>query len=203
MSRIEGLIMYAGQFDTIFDVGCDHGYIGLCALKETTAKVVFSDISEKCLSKAKINLGEKYIDRAEFVVCDGVPKGRKADVAIIAGMGGQNIMKILQNANHDVKKFVLQPMSNVTKLREYVYTHYKVEVDDVLEDSGRFYVVIVIKNEFDSVTVDDKIKYFGITSSIISDTKRKFLRYKRNILKKSIAFSTESMIQLKLIENLI
>lgn len=202
MNRIESLIMYAGQFDLLLDVGCDHGYIGLYALEKTTAKVVFSDISEKCLSKAKANLCEKY-ERAEFVVCDGVPKGRKADVAIIAGMGGQNIIKILQNASADVDRFVLQPMSNVEKLREYIYTHYKVEVDDVIEECGRFYVVIVIKNEFSNVVVDDKIKYFGISNGEISDAKRRFLQYKRNILQKSIAFSTESVIQLNLIENLI
>ena len=203
MSRIESLIMYAGQFDSLIDVGCDHGYIGLYALEKTTAKVVFSDISEKCLSKARINSGEKFRDRAEFVVCDGVPKDSKADVAIIAGMGGQNIIKILQNASSEINRFVLQPMSNVDKLREYIYTHYKVEVDDVIEDGGRFYVVIVIKNEFSNVAVDDKIKYFGISNGEISDAKRRFLQYKRNILKKSIAFSTESVIQLNLIENLI
>ncbi|MGN1227722.1 MAG: tRNA (adenine(22)-N(1))-methyltransferase TrmK [Christensenellales bacterium] len=61
---------------TYFDIGCDHGKIGLELLKRnTTSKVVFCDISLKNLNKAKELCNLNFIDnkRALFINCDGIP----------------------------------------------------------------------------------------------------------------------------------
>ena len=202
MSRIDELLNLAGSFNTLIDVGCDHGYLGITALEKTTAKVVFSDISEKCLMKARQNIPSWLSSRASFVVCDGVPN-IDTDVAIIAGMGGLNIIDILKSVKSRVKKYILQPMKNIDKLREYIYTHFEVIYDDIIIDNGRYYTVIVANNMPYNIKLNDEILYFGAFGQPLSDNKRKFLLYKRNILKKSIAFNNESVLQLNCIDRLL
>ena len=186
MSRIDELLKYAGDYDKLIDVGCDHGYLGITALQKTTASVVFSDISEKCLMKARQNLPSKYAKRAEFLVCDGVPN-IDADVVVLAGMGGLNIINILKNSKANISRYILQPMNNIEKLREYVYSRYEVVIDDVIIEDDRFYIFLVVKN----------------TPKSISENKYKFLLYKRNIIKKFLAFNEQSMLQLKSIDSLL
>ena len=202
MSRIDELLKYAGDYDKLIDVGCDHGYLGITALQKTTASVVFSDISEKCLMKARQNLPSKYTKRAEFLVCDGVPN-IDADVVVLAGMGGLNIINILKNSKANISRYILQPMNNIEKLREYVYSRYEVVIDDVIIEDDRFYIFLVVKNTPKSIEINDDIKYFGAFQKPISENKYKFLLYKRNIIKKFLAFNEQSMLQLKSIDSLL
>ena len=54
------------------DVGCDHGYIAEKVIENALAtKVIISDISEKCLSKAVKRLNENYKGMFTAVVSDG------------------------------------------------------------------------------------------------------------------------------------
>ena len=201
MSRLEEIFKYTGTFDSIIDVGCDHGYLGLMALERTTARVVFSDISQKCLQKAISNVGDKYKDRVEFLVCDGVPD-RPADVAIIAGMGGRNILRMCKRP-FNIDRLVLQPMNYIEELREYLYTHFVVETDDIIKEGEKFYTVIVIKNEKSNIQISDETKFFGVINGEISDNKREYLLYKKNKLKNHIAFNHKSMLQLECINRLL
>ena len=57
---------------------------------------------------------------------DGLAPIDHADVSVIAGIGGYEIIKMLncQNVNSDFERkcdvFVLQPAQNVNELREYI-----------------------------------------------------------------------------------
>lgn len=111
---------------SLVDVGCDHGYIAKILLDEATVeKVIESDISEQSLDKAKILLSaDKYDGRVQFIVSDGLNDidTEGYDTLLIAGMGEDSIIKILDANIHKVKDFdyvVLQAMGEGSRIRKY------------------------------------------------------------------------------------
>ena len=125
------------------DVGCDHGYCALYMLENNLCgRAVISDISSKSLNKAKLLLAE-YIDegRVEAVCCDGLSEVREADLVLIAGMGGEEIVKILKQG-YIPQSFVFQPMRNADILRVFLIERgCAVDEDDMFTD-GKFYFII-------------------------------------------------------------
>ncbi len=144
MGRIEILCSYIDKCDTFADVGCDHGYCTQYALKSGKCKsAVIADISAKCLAKAETLLAD-FIKKGvcRSVCCDGlngVP--RDTEQVLIAGMGGDEIIKILTQG-FVPEKFVFQPMKNVVGLRKFLLDRgCKITADDIFYD-GKYYFVI-------------------------------------------------------------
>ena len=123
MNRIDAICAHLSPCDTFADVGCDHGYCtqymlsnGLCR------RAVIADISAQSLSKAERLLREYIAAGAcTSVCCDGLEGIAEdaADLVLIAGMGGEEILKIIKNA-YIPASFVFQPMKNAQKLRSYL-----------------------------------------------------------------------------------
>ena len=125
------------------DVGCDHGYCAQYMLENNLCeRAVISDISFKSLSKATTLLKD-YIaaGRLTAVCCDGLGEVRGADLVLIAGMGGEEIVKILKEG-YIPPSFVFQPMKNAELLREYLLASgCAIDEDDVFRD-GKYYFII-------------------------------------------------------------
>ena len=140
--RLQRLVDVIPQSDTLADVGCDHGYVGIEALKRGVArKVVFVDISAQCLQKARTNCPTALQDNAAFVCQDGLGQ-IDCDTAVICGMGGLEILSVLNAAKRLPKAVVLQPMRNIVDTRKYVSRHYKIALDETFFD-GKYYTVIL------------------------------------------------------------
>lgn len=151
--------------ETFADIGCDHGYISYAMLKEKKAKkVVFSDVSAKCLKKAQ-DLLASFVNEgvAEGVVSDGFSKLPKVDSALIAGMGGEEIVSIIKNATNLPSTFILQPMKNSEKVRALlVEIGYKLERDYTFFAEGKYYDLILATKGQDFLSEDEI--YFGKTN---------------------------------------
>ena len=145
MNRITKLCSYLFECGTFADVACDHGYIAEYMLKNGLCEsAVVSDISEKCLNKAETLLA-KYISagKCRAVCCDGL-KGIdcNTDCVVIAGIGGEEIIKIL-NEGFMPNSFVFQPMKNANTLREYLLKKdCRIETDDIFTDGKKYYFII-------------------------------------------------------------
>ena len=125
MKRTKRLQTVCGQLspcDTLADVGCDHGYCTLYALERGLCRrAVISDISRSSLHKAE-ELLSSYIaeGRVESVCCAGLSQvPRNCDQVLIAGMGGEEIVKILEGSFLP-QALVLQPMKNTEKVRAFL-----------------------------------------------------------------------------------
>ncbi|MDE6868346.1 MAG: class I SAM-dependent methyltransferase, partial [Clostridia bacterium] len=144
MDRITRLCSYLDKCNVFADVACDHGYCtkfmldsGLCK------KAIVSDISEKSLSKARILLAD-YIGKGacSAVCCDGLEKVKGADCVLIAGIGGEEIIKILRNGEIP-QNFIFQPMKNAKDLRIFLLERGSVlTCDDVFFDGKNYYNII-------------------------------------------------------------
>jgi len=129
------------------DVGCDHGILSLYLLQNgLTDRLVATDISAPSLRKTATLLQKNGLsERAECVVCDGLPVDRNFDQVLIAGMGGNEICKILTQyftRNSARPILVLQPMRDFEKVRKLLNAFgYKIVVDRLIFDK-KFYLLI-------------------------------------------------------------
>ena len=81
----------------IADVGCDHGKLAYYLLDNGIVDyAVVSDISKPSLNKA-VDILSKTKYNFDYICCDGLTgyKGYNIDQCIIAGMGGDEIIKII------------------------------------------------------------------------------------------------------------
>jgi tRNA (adenine22-N1)-methyltransferase len=144
MGRIDVICSYLDKCKTFADIGCDHGYCTQYMLDNNLCDdAIITDISAKSLNKAQTLLS-KYIDggRCNYICCDGLNGVESnVDLVLIAGMGGEEIVKILKEA-FIPKNFVFQPMKNAEVLREYLLNNNcKLQRDDIFKD-GKYYFII-------------------------------------------------------------
>ncbi len=144
MGRLEIICSYIDDCQSFADIGCDHGYCTLHALQSGKCKTaVISDISAKSLAKAE-NLLKDYISvgRCRSVCCDGLEGvSEDCELALIAGMGGMEIIKILTEG-FIPRRFILQPMKNAEELRRFLIdSGCKIVADDIFYD-GKYYFLI-------------------------------------------------------------
>ncbi|MDR3186089.1 MAG: class I SAM-dependent methyltransferase [Christensenellaceae bacterium] len=145
--RLQALLSYI-DCDTLADIGCDHGKISLGAILSRKAKfVVAADISKSCLEKA-ITLANNFNlrDKIKFFVSNGFQSiTRKVDQAVIAGMGGIEITKIMSHENCP-SRLILAPHSKCDILREHIScNNYRIVCDNIVKSQKKFYPVIVLE----------------------------------------------------------
>lgn len=158
--RLEKILAALPSCDVLADIGCDHGYVGLGALQQGVAqKVVFVDISAPSLQKARQHCSAELLPRASFVCQNGIGKVQ-ADCAVIAGMGGMEIISVLDGAEHLPKYLVLQPMRNQREVRQRILQDYEILTDEMFFD-GKFYDLITAKRSTCSQTLTARQLLFG------------------------------------------
>ena len=96
MDRLQAIFSVIPECEVLADVGCDHGKLTRqVALSGKAKKVIATDISQTCLNKAmELNAD---LDNVEYGVGDGLKalQGKKCDVIVLSGMGGNTMMSIL------------------------------------------------------------------------------------------------------------
>lgn len=142
--RLGAVLKLIGKADVFADIGCDHGKLAAAAITSGAAKKCIAvDISAASLEKAR-KLSQKLgiLDRMEFVEGDGFSKiNTHVDVAVIAGMGGREIAKIL-NKPHSADRYILVPHQDASFLREYLNANgFSAKKDFVVKD-GNYYDII-------------------------------------------------------------
>ncbi len=143
--RIREICESLSYAEVFADIGCDHGYCTEYMLKhDLCARAYISDISAGSLSKAE-KLLKKEIEKGRCipVVANGLEGIKEpCNLVLIAGMGGEEIIKILTDRPLP-ERFVLQPMQNSEKLRRFLIERgARIERDDTF-GSGPTYDRIV------------------------------------------------------------
>lgn len=171
--RLKFIFSHIPNCDYFADIGCDHGYISQLMLEQNKCKkLVYSDISAPSLQKAqKLLCG---YENAKPVCCSGLEKiDNTVDCVLIAGMGGENIISILQNGFLP-KTLVLQPMKNTDKLRVYLNKNgYFLQKDFIFKAENKFYnLLIAVKGS--QVLSQEEIEY-GVDN--LKNPSKDFIEY--------------------------
>ena len=145
---------------TVLDVGTDHAIIPIELVKNgKSPRATETDISTPSLEKGIKNISLAGLSEKISAYCTdgtlGVPLENVDDI-IIAGMGGELIMKILsqdERLRSEKFRFILQPMTKPEELRRYLYQNgFAVISEQKILAEGRAYAVIFA--EFNGKTVD-------------------------------------------------
>ena len=132
------------------DVGTDHGQLPVFLAQGGYSGALFaSDIREGPLSAARRTAAEAGLAaRIRFLLCDGLKlcPPDEIDTIVIAGMGGDMIVKILDEAEWcmDARyRLLLQPMTKCEVLRYWlVNNEFGIESETLVEDGGILYQVL-------------------------------------------------------------
>ena len=136
--------------DTLADVGCDHGYVGIKLIKDDKFKhVIAMDVNAGPLEGAMNNIRSQALEkRISCRLSDGLDAlgDNEADAVVIAGMGGSLICRILENNIHKlkgIKQLVLGAQSEIEDVRRFLYEHnLAIDKEDMLLEDGKYYQII-------------------------------------------------------------
>ena len=148
--RLEAIVNLCPKSKVVADIGCDHGLVTAELVLEDIAKhVIATEKSEQCLNKAILFVDSINISPfVSFRHGDGfnaITKYDKINLAIIAGMGGDEIIKILERKPKRLYNFILQPMKDAPLLREYLSQHgFKIVVDKLIKENDKFYDLLQV-----------------------------------------------------------
>lgn len=132
------------------DVGCDHGYIPIALVTEGHVQsAIAMDINQGPLERARQNIEQfaaaQYI---ETRLSDGVAAlyPGEVDSVIIAGMGGNLMVRILEKGRdvfEKTREMILQPQSEIAFVRHYLANHgYQIVDEDMVFEDGKYYIIM-------------------------------------------------------------
>lgn len=173
--RLELVASFVEKGSRIADVGTDHGYIPIYLVESGIAQwAAAMDIRSGPLERARTHVAEhKLTDCIDIRLSDGVKAlmPDEADSVIIAGMGGELIIHILDEGKHlwsSVKEWILSPQSDLQSVRSYLAENgFLIVQESMLEEEGKYYTVMK--------AVRGSMRY----------EKASYYRYGRNLIKAS------------------
>lgn len=136
------------------DVGTDHAYLATdLVMSGKCSRVIASDVKEGPLDSARKTV-EKFgvADKVDLVMSDGLENIDLNGVTdiVIAGMGGETIVKILEKKVYDLDgvRLILQPMSKPEILRKWLYQNvFQAVAERAVEDGDKMYTVICAEHD--------------------------------------------------------
>lgn len=154
-NRLKNLVSFVTPGEKVADVGTDHGFIPIyLAVKELSPCLIASDVRQGPLLTARRNAAQYGVeDRISFRLSDGLAAvGREeVDTVILAGMGGETILHILEASPWSLeKKLILQPQSKTPELTAWLAGNGCFPVTAHLaEDAGIYYTIFLFQRGSD------------------------------------------------------
>jgi tRNA (adenine22-N1)-methyltransferase len=131
------------------DVGTDHGYLPVWLLQRgRIASAIAADIGAEPLAHARATAEEYGVSGIDFRLCDGLSgiAPEETDAVVIAGMGGETIVHILEGASwtrEPGKTLLLQPMTKPELLRVWLTAHgYRIWQEHLVHDKSFIYPIL-------------------------------------------------------------
>ncbi len=152
--RLTAVTALVGACKKMADVGTDHGYIPIHLLRSGICeRAIAMDVNVGPLQRAKEHIAAYGLnEQIETRLSDGVQALRvgECEVVVVAGMGGPLTIKILEEGKKvfcELKEFVLQPQSEIEKVRRYLYDNtYSIVEEDMVFEDGKFYPMMRVVN---------------------------------------------------------
>ncbi len=154
MQRLQTLCEMVSAGKTLADIGTDHAFLPIELVREgKTPSALALDIGEGPLLAAKEHIMEAALqDRIKTRISDGFQAllSGEAETAVIAGMGGALIIRILSAKDPrtlGIEELVLGPQSEEKEVRRFLQENgYRMTDERYVEEDGKFYVLIKAEN---------------------------------------------------------
>lgn len=148
--RLQAVADFVTPGSRTADIGTDHGFLPIYLIQSGRCpRVIAMDIRKGPLLRAQEHIAAAGLAQViQTRLSDGMQKlaQGEADSAVIAGMGGQTVIHILKEASHltgSFKELILEPQSDLAKVRAYVREHKMyIDKEDLVCEAGKFYPVL-------------------------------------------------------------
>ena len=155
-SRLQKIIDTIETCETLADIGCDHGYVAISALRSGRAKrAIAADVAKGPLDIARRNCeAEQVGDRVSTVLSDGfsnIPDSADINCAVIAGMGGLLMERLLREGRlkrfPQLRQLVLSPQSDLDAVRRLLIDElsYTISTEYMVLDEGKYYYIMDVR----------------------------------------------------------
>ncbi len=166
LQTISDIIKKYSNHGLFADIGSDHGYLPVeLVLKDVFSYAYACDIADGPLQACQntINL-TNTCHLIEVKKGDGLKPvfGKELDIISICGMGGNLICQILDSGLNylSVNTLVIEANINEPLVRSFLSSHgWKIVDEDVVEDMGHYYEIIVAKKG--NISYSEKELYLG------------------------------------------
>lgn len=157
--RLETIIERMPASGCLADIGCDHAYVAIEAVRRgRAARALACDVRKGPLQQAAEHiLCAGLAGKIETRLSDGLEKVApgEADTVVVAGMGGPLMERILQGRLVDFAHFVLSPQSEIPHFRRFLLTEgMQIDEETMLIDEGKYYVILNVSKRADATPSD-------------------------------------------------
>lgn len=164
-NRLRTIASFVEAGSRVADIGTDHGYIPIYLLLEGSAEhAIAMDIGRGPLLRAEEHIALYGLNgQIETRLSDGLMQLQpgEADTVIIAGMGGDLMLRILSEGSHvraDVKHFILSPQSEPEAFRRGLEAlGLTITAETMLCEDDKYYTVM--RAEHGSMHYSDTYRY--------------------------------------------
>lgn len=151
------------QTELIFDIGTDHGYLAIKAIKDRKVQQVYAiDNRVEPLNSAKRNilragLNEKIITQ----ISDGLSfvedlTTKTLAICVIAGLGSQTIQQILTKDSEKIESYILCSNTNPWQIREWANdNHHLVTYETFFFENNHPYWLLKIEKQKKFKAIDN------------------------------------------------
>ena len=147
--RLKAIAKYIEGYETLADIACDHGYLGIYAVEEYNLKeVLLTDINPMPLASAVKNVESKNLSNIiSTKLGNGLePLTKDYEVITICGIGGMLLKEILEEGLErakNAKRLILCPNSDLYEVRKFLADNdFDIIMEEVIHDY-KYYQIIV------------------------------------------------------------
>lgn len=217
--RLQTIADFVKKNLVVADIGTDHAHIPIYLIENNIIDKAYAcDINKGPLEKAKKNIENFGVsENIVLRLSNGLDKmsNKEADTIIIAGMGGELIIDILERGKSFFDKkntFILSPHTKTDEVRDYLLRKgFEILKEDMCIDEGKFYTVMevrytenklmyseaellygkfLIENKHPTLLEflkKEEEKYISILSNIgLNEDRKKELRHRLDIIKETM-----------------
>ena len=160
--RLQALYDMVPEDLKLADIGTDHGWLPIDLVKSgRIPSAIAMDLREGPLDRAKTHIEEEGLaGKIETRLSDGFSEFQagEADCAVISGMGGIVMQRILREAKDKLSSLqvlILQPQSEIPEFREFLHREgFRLVDEEIAEEEGKFYFLMKVLPPADQANID-------------------------------------------------
>ena len=151
-TRLQAVADFVTAGYKLADIGTDHAYIPIALVEQNRIPgAIAMDINEGPLQRAGEHIAENKMEKKiEIRLSNGFSALKKgeAESAVIAGMGGGLMIRILTEGEQiakSLKECILQPQSEIERVRRFLLEEgYDILDENMVKDDGKYYTILKV-----------------------------------------------------------
>jgi len=189
---------------TIADIGTDHAFLPIALIENGKCDFcVAVDIAEGPLRIAQKHIKERGYE-AKIMTClnDGIPEQYEVEGIVVAGMGNDTAISILNKADlSKYKQIIVQINTKTNLLRSWLSKHnYTIKDESICFDKGHYYEIVSFDTSHHEQYPDSEIYLGPILMQKRGDSYLKYLNKRLTQLMKIAEYNSEVNSELAFIK---